>query len=115
MDEYVCECGVSGKENFYKYKYQCKKCWNKRTYESAKKNLNTLIEERGGCCERCGYNRCKDALHWHHSDPSEKEFGISGRRGAPLDILRRETLKCVLLCANCHAEEHSLMHQRKTI
>lgn len=107
MEEYICECGTTGKENFYKYKYQCRKCWNKRTYETARKNLNTLIEERGAKCESCGYNKSYEALQWHHIDPSQKEFGISSRRGAPLNVLREETKKCKLLCANCHAETHA--------
>jgi DNA-directed RNA polymerase subunit RPC12/RpoP len=108
MEEYQCkDCDKTGKENFYKYKYQCKTCWNKRTFAAAKKNLDILIDDRGGACEWCGYNRCRDALHWHHIDPAEKEFGISGRRGAPLDVLRAEVVKCLLLCANCHAEAHS--------
>lgn len=106
MEPYVCECGTTGKENFYKYKYQCKKCWNLRTYSAARKNLDLLINERGGKCEDCGYNKCMAALQWHHINPAEKEFGISGRRGAPLNVLREETKKCRLVCANCHAEAH---------
>lgn len=109
MSAYTCRsCGVDGAENFYSTaKYQCKACWNKRTHQSAKDKLKQLREERGGCCERCGYDRCDAALQWHHTDPTQKEFSIGKRRGLTLDQLRAEVSKCQLLCANCHAEVHA--------
>lgn len=107
MEEYTCACGTTGKENFYKYKYRCKACWNKSTYAASRKNLDTLREERGNACEECGYNKCLNALQWHHLDPTQKEFGISSKRGKPLAQLRDEVAKCKLLCANCHIEKHN--------
>jgi 5-methylcytosine-specific restriction endonuclease McrA len=64
-----------------------------------------LIDEAGGACLICGYDRCVGALHFHHLDPETKEFGIS-RRGFTRSIqkMREEAAKCVLLCSNCHAE-----------
>lgn len=35
------------------------------------------IKLKGGKCEICGYDKCQDALVFHHEDPSEKEFGLS--------------------------------------
>lgn len=108
MAAYECECGVSGLENFYKSaKYQCKSCWNKRTYQSSLDKLAVLRTERGNCCEICGYDRCSAALQWHHLDPKQKEFSIGNRRGLSLEQLREETSKCQLLCANCHVEVHN--------
>ena len=45
------------------------------------------------------------ALHFHHLDPSKKEFGLS-RKGhiRSFERLIAEAQKCVLLCANCHSE-----------
>jgi hypothetical protein len=64
-----------------------------------------LVEEAGGCCRLCGYDRCVAALHLHHLDPGTKRFGLGGRGLArALDSLREEAAKCVLLCSNCHAE-----------
>ena len=34
------------------------------------------VKRMGGACQRCGYNRCIDALTFHHTDPNEKEFGV---------------------------------------
>ena len=49
--------------------------------------------------------RSTAALHFHHVDPSEKEFAALPR-GLTRSIAeaRAEAAKCVLLCANCHAE-----------
>ncbi len=64
-----------------------------------------LIEEAGGRCVLCGYDRYPGALQFHHLDPESKEFGL-GLRGVArsLDRCRAEARKCALLCANCHAE-----------
>jgi hypothetical protein len=64
-----------------------------------------LVAEFGGRCVLCGYDRHPGALHFHHLDPTEKAFGIGGTGATPsLEKLRQEARKCVLLCANCHAE-----------
>jgi hypothetical protein len=63
------------------------------------------VSEAGGACRLCGYDRYPGALHFHHLDPGEKRFRLS-EQGATrsLSLLREEARKCVLLCANCHAE-----------
>ena len=64
-----------------------------------------LVAEAGGACLLCGYDRYSGALQFHHLDASEKSFGL-GLRGVArsLERCREEARKCVLLCANCHAE-----------
>ena len=64
-----------------------------------------LVAEAGGKCALCGYARHSAALQFHHLDPMTKSFGL-GVRGITRSIakLREEASKCVLLCANCHAE-----------
>ena len=64
-----------------------------------------LVAEAGGKCALCGYTRSVAALHFHHVDPATKEFHIAQRGSArALAKARAEAAKCVLLCANCHAE-----------
>lgn len=46
------------------------------------------------------------ALEFHHLDPMEKDFGISRTLTKSMATLIAETDKCILLCSNCHAEEH---------
>jgi hypothetical protein len=64
-----------------------------------------LVTEAGGACVICGYRRHPAALQFHHLEPEEKSFGL-GRSGVTRSIAaaREEATKCVLLCANCHAE-----------
>ena len=109
VNAYKCKtCGVEGVDNFYKNaKYQCKGCWNARTYKSGIDKLNRLKQDRGGRCEQCGYDRYLGALQWHHLDPTVKEYSIGHRRGLNEQRLQEEVSKCQLLCANCHAEAHA--------
>lgn len=66
-----------------------------------------LIEKKGGKCQRCGYDKCSAALHFHHRDPKTKSFNITRVTGIESwEILAIEADKCDLLCANCHAEVH---------
>lgn len=65
-----------------------------------------LIEYKGGKCQICGYNRCQEALEFHHLDPQEKDFTISGGTKS-FKLLKPEVDKCILLCANCHREIHA--------
>ena len=85
--------------------YRCKRCRMQRVMDWRRRAKQRLIEEAGGCCLLCGYRRCSGALHFHHLDPAQKEFGIA-RRGFTRSIekMRAEAAKCVLLCSNCHAE-----------
>jgi hypothetical protein len=67
-----------------------------------------LLRECGARCSRCGYDRNLAALAWHHLDPQSKMFSLdlrslSNRREAEI---RLEVAKCIVLCANCHAETH---------
>ena len=72
------------------------------------------VEYKGGCCSICGYDKCADALAFHHCDPKMKEFRIGGSRKSWNNI-RREADKCILLCANCHVELHDEIRKNKTV
>lgn len=64
-----------------------------------------LVEYKGGECEKCGYKKCIDALEFHHKDPNEKDFTISGKSWS-FERLKKEADKCILVCSNCHKEIH---------
>ncbi len=85
--------------------YRCRRCRAAAVAKRRRKIKQTLVEEAGGCCVLCGYNRWIGALQFHHLDPSTKEFQI-GQRGHTRSLARcvAEAQKCILLCANCHAE-----------
>ena len=64
-----------------------------------------LVAEHGGSCRLCGYSRSTVALQFHHVDPITKSFALSTQGVArSLEKAREEARKCVLVCANCHAE-----------
>ena len=64
------------------------------------------VEYLGGKCSVCGYDKCIWALEFHHTDPSEKDFGISEYSNLAWHKIKEELNKCVLLCSNCHKETH---------
>lgn len=68
-----------------------------------------LIDLRGGCCEKCGYNKNLSGFDFHHKDPSKKESQLDIRKlsNSAMEWILDEFDKCMVLCANCHREEHS--------
>jgi transposase-like protein len=88
--------------------YRCARCEANRVTAWRRKLKRTLVEEAGGACVLCGYDRSPAALQFHHVDPSTKRFALS-REGVTRSVAkaREEARKCVLLCANCHAEVES--------
>ena len=95
------EFAVVGRER----RLRCKKCRSEAVARRRQKVKQILVEEAGGRCELCGYGMCVRALEFHHRDPSLKSFGIA-RAGVTRSIekVRAEVSKCILLCANCHAQ-----------
>lgn len=85
--------------------YRCKRCRLERVSRRRRNIKRILVEEAGGKCLICGYDRCHRVLQFHHLDPSAKDFHI-GEAGATRSLARSraEARKCVLLCANCHGE-----------
>jgi Homeodomain-like domain len=85
--------------------YRCKLCRQEQVADHRRRVKRILVREAGGCCRLCGYDRCVAALQFHHLDPAEKRFALGGEGFTrSIDAARAEASKCVLLCANCHAE-----------
>lgn len=80
-----------------------------RAVQKRRKKVRSMsIAYKGGKCTRCGYDRCMDALEFHHTDPSQKDFGLSGQgHTRSWKRVQEELDKCVMLCANCHREVHA--------
>ena len=67
-----------------------------------------LINEFGGKCQECGYNKNIAVLEFHHINPDEKDFSISDRNiKLDWEKIKKELDKCVLVCSNCHREIHA--------
>jgi len=97
---------------------------DKRTYADRAEYLKNAVKSRrkllrhkarqykGGKRMLCGYNRCEDALDFHHIDSSKKSFGLSAKGTTrSWEKIRVEIDKCVLICANCHREIHAGIQQ----
>lgn len=72
-----------------------------------KKKKQEIVDKCGGKCCVCGYNKCNNALDFHHLDPNNKSNGISYLISSNTEKLDDELKKCILLCKNCHAEIHA--------
>lgn len=88
--------------------YRCSKCASEATAKRRKKLKLKAVEYKGSCCSICNYDKCIDALEFHHLDPSKKDFGIS-KHGytRSWEKVKNELDKCILVCSNCHKEIHS--------
>lgn len=101
------ECNHHGLTEYVQRKdgrWRCKKCASEAVTKRRRKVKRLLIEAGGGCCQLCGYDKCDAALQFHHRDPAEKDFAISQKQFIALEKGLIEIQKCILLCANCHAE-----------
>ena len=102
------DCARHGSTEFWLDKrgiYRCLRCRSDAVARRRRRLKEILVADAGGRCSLCGYDRYVGALQFHHRDSAEKLFGV-GERGLTrsLEAVRAEVAKCVLLCANCHAE-----------
>jgi hypothetical protein len=89
------------------YRVRCKACIAEEVTRRHQKVRRILVEEAGGCCAVCGYDRCLINLCFHHVDPATKSFSLNMGSGKGIAARREEIKKCVLVCANCHGEIES--------
>ena len=104
----ICGSIISDETNSYKYcSEECRRLGNNKRDKVLSKKFSyyaSLFKEKIGC-SKCGYNKCGDALVFHHK--YGKDFTIS-----PVHLFymtertQKELMKCVLLCMNCHQELH---------
>ena len=107
-DEVEANCPVHGVTLFVRrgrHGFRCRQCRMEAVDRRRREIKRTLVAEAGGACAICGYDRSPYALQFHHLEPADKLFGLgAGGLTRSLDRARAEAAKCVLLCANCHAE-----------
>ncbi len=97
---------INKKTNKIKKSFICKSCVNKNTAKRWKSSKLKVVEYKGGKCCKCGYNKCIDALEFHHVDPNEKDKSFSNIKLKKWETIKQELDKCILVCANCHREIH---------
>ena len=114
MEKFVCK--ICGKEVERSNKAMnmgnlCNSC--RQRYRQLKMKQRA-IDYLGGKCAVCGYDKCNDALDFHHIDSTSKEFNISTSFNMSWGVLKNELDKCKLLCSNCHRELHCAEKTRPT-
>lgn len=85
--------------------FRCARCNTAAVSERRREVKRQLVKEAGGKCRICGFAEHPAALQFHHLDPSTKSFHLSCQgHSRSIRRMRAEAEKCVLLCANCHAQ-----------
>lgn len=102
---------IKNLDSFYqssKSSSYCKKCISNYNTSNRQTVKQQSVDYLGGECSKCGYNKCIAALEFHHVNPKEKDIDYAYYKWNFNNKLKAELDKCVLLCANCHREEHHL-------
>jgi len=101
-------CGETKSDNFYtQQKTKCKTCRNLEDIQRRKKYKKEALNYFGNKCTKCGYNKCDAALEFHHPNKDEKSLEYASMKNWSWIRKKSELEKCILLCANCHREEHN--------
>lgn len=83
---------------------RCRRCRAAAVARRRARVRATLIAEAGGRCMICGYDGHPAALQFHHLNRATKLFTVCDGGTRSMARMREEAGKCVLLCANCHAQ-----------
>ncbi|MEA2006988.1 MAG: hypothetical protein U9O20_02395 [Patescibacteria group bacterium] len=61
-----------------KHKYADRAEYIKQAVSKRRKKIRKMaVKYKGGKCSLCGYDKCIDALEFHHQDEKNKKFGLS--------------------------------------
>jgi len=109
----ICKlCEKEFKDPQSKGRTRCGSCNTKIRRYRAKA---AAIKYLGGKCKNCGWEGNQAAFQFHHLDPNQKDFIIGNAANKNWDFIKKELQKCILLCSNCHAIEHSTKDGKKFI
>lgn len=134
MDKYCCKCkktlpttefhrNATRRDGRATY---CKACnrtrlrdyyrTNKDSLKQTKKDYARVSKERrrerylqfmqDKPCKNCGIKDVR-VMTWHHVNPNNKKTDPSQLLGRSWELFMKEIAKCIPLCRNCHAIEHS--------
>lgn len=108
-----CKCEICGRTYIYNRKcgHTLKKCNSCLVNIRRFKIKENAVKNKGGKCIICGYDKCIQALEFHHLNPNDKKFNISGSHSRKEKDIEKELEKCILVCANCHAEIEAGLHR----
>jgi hypothetical protein len=78
---------------------------SKQVQDTQRRKKLKAIEMFGGKCQICGYNKCPNALEFHHVGEKKESPSYIIMRWS-WERAKKELEKCILICANCHREIH---------
>ena len=77
---------------------------SRQSRQRKKEWYNNIMSDKS--CSRCGESDVA-CLDWHHTDPTQKEAGVSWLlANRSRQSILEEMDKCIVLCANCHRKLH---------
>ena len=76
----------------------------KKRNDEHQSKLRKIKLENG--CAHCGTKEDVSKLQFHHVDSSSKKFNIATARSYSWEKLEKEMAKCIILCRECHTNEH---------
>ena len=78
-----------------------------RDYERRRRQRNKMLKDRVARFVGCRHCGTKDGeLHYHHPDPRTKYRAVASLV-LWRDKMKAEMRKCIVLCVDCHLQEHS--------
>lgn len=105
-----CTCQECGRRYIYDprkghTKRRCNSCRSSGGGAAGRAALKArMVAHKGGRCQRCGYDRCLRALHFHHLEPERKRFNLHSAFNRSWTSVLAELDDCLLTCSNCHRE-----------
>lgn len=86
---------------------ECKECKSVREKKLRKERAYILYSERGECCEVCNMHHSNPSFFdWHHIDKETKKYEVKTMILSNWEKVLEEANKCIMVCPNCHREEH---------
>lgn len=95
-------CGLCGNKIKDHRRRRCGSCLTRiRRYRTKMAAVKYL----GGKCQRCGWSGHPATFAFHHVR-GKKEFQIGHAANRRWELVKKELMKCKLLCLNCHGLQH---------
>jgi hypothetical protein len=100
------------KDNKERYHHGNRKAKNLERNKKHRKDITDYINgvKVSLGCSVCGYNKCAQALDFHHINDKEKDLTVSSSKSHiwALERVKKEIEKCIVLCCRCHRELHNI-------
>ncbi len=108
-----CEAPLSGRRRKH-CSEKCRMTFLNKKFQNYKSQVERGAAKKfaavmmlGGKCTKCGYCQNLTSLCFHHTRDKKFRLDFRGFANMSEKSISDELAKCVLLCHNCHQEEHN--------